>query len=222
VSRIHFLVEGQTEETVVGDLFEPHFRDRGWDVTYSILKTKRVAGQAAYKGGVRNWSQIERDLRLLFPSRFDLVTTIIDYYGCPSDTPGMSDRPAGSDARARVAHVEEATRRAIGHPSFLPNLVLHETEAWVLAASDELGAALDDPAGAAAVKKMVEDCGGPELVNDRPESAPSKRLLTNWPTYKKTLDGPLALSELGLARLRIHCPHLDAWPRRIEEWPTSR
>ena len=79
--------QGGSEETVVGDLFEPHFRDRGWDVTYSILRTKRVAGQVAYQGGAR-----------------------------------MSDRPAGSDARARVAQVEEATRRAIGHPSFLPNL----------------------------------------------------------------------------------------------------
>ncbi|SDC99805.1 DUF4276 family protein [Actinokineospora iranica] len=28
--RLHFLVEGQTEETIVRDLFQPHFHDHGW------------------------------------------------------------------------------------------------------------------------------------------------------------------------------------------------
>lgn len=112
-------------------------------------------------------------------------------------------------------------RRAVDHPSFLPHLVLHETEAWVLAAVDELGEAIGDPAGAAAMRKLVLDCGGPEMVNDLPESAPSKRLLAQWPRYQKTLDGPLALLEHGLDRLRQSCPHLDTWLHRIEEWPAS-
>jgi uncharacterized protein DUF4276 len=57
----------------------------------------------------------------------------------------------------------------------------------------------------------VKAAGGPELVNDGPETAPSKRLLRYWPTYVKTMDGPLAIAELGVAKLRAQCPHLDAW-----------
>ncbi|MEU4444777.1 DUF4276 family protein [Actinosynnema sp. NPDC050801] len=59
--------------------------------------------------------------------------------------------------------------------------------------------------------------GGPELVNDGPATAPSKRLLDYCPGYVKTVDGPLAIQDLGLARLRAACPHLDAWLRTFEE-----
>jgi hypothetical protein len=158
------------------------------------------------------------DIRLLLGS-FDVVTTVIDYYGCPTDTPGMADRPNG-DPRVRVEHVEAAIRAVIDHPCFLPNLVLHEMEAWVLAAIEQLGSVLGDPTGAAGIRKVVEEAGGPELVNDGPTTAPSKRLRAQWPTYQKTLDGPLALAELGLAGLRRQCPRLDGWLRIIEEWPS--
>jgi hypothetical protein len=218
VRRLHLLVEGQTEETIIGDLIVPHFQALGWSVTTSILKTKRFAGEPANRGGVSRWAKVLTDLRLLL-GNFDVVTTVIDYYGCPSDTPGMADRPNG-DPRLRVEHVEAAIRAAVDHPDFLPHLVLHETEAWVLAAVDQLGAVLADPAGAAALKKMVDEAGGAELVNDGPTTAPSKRLRAQWPTYQKTLDGPLALAELGLAELRQRCPHLDGWLRTMEEWPS--
>ncbi|MGH3564643.1 MAG: DUF4276 family protein [Pseudonocardia sp.] len=53
--------------------------------------------------------------------------------------------------------------------------------------------------------------GGPELVDDGPNSAPPKRLLRHCPTYTKTGDGPQAISAAGLAVVRSRCPHLDAW-----------
>ena len=216
--RLHLLVEGQTEETIVGDLIVPHFESLRWYVSVSILTTRRVAGQPARRGGVSSWRKIHRELQMLLPSRYDVLTTVIDYYGCPLDTPGMDNRPTGG-ARARVEHVEAAIASTVDHPCFVPHLVLHETEAWVLAAVDYLGSVLDDEAGAASVKKVVDESGGPEMVNDGPTTAPSKRLLAQWPTYQKTLDGPLALIDMGLGGVRRRCPHLDAWLRRIEEWP---
>lgn len=62
----------------------------------------------------------------------------------------------------------------------------------------------------------VAGAGGPELVNDGVETAPSKRLLRYWPTYVKTMDGPLAIAELGVTKLRATCPHLDAWLTALE------
>jgi hypothetical protein len=49
-----------------------------------------------------------------------------------------------------------------------------------------------------------------------PATAPSKRLLTHYPAYDKPLDGPLAVCELGLGKLREQCPHLDQWLARLE------
>jgi Domain of unknown function (DUF4276) len=58
--------------------------------------------------------------------------------------------------------------------------------------------------------------GGPELVNDGPDTAPSKRILKAYPTYRKVVDGPDAIELLGLGALRTVCPHLDAWLKRLE------
>lgn len=210
------LVEGQTEENVVARLLQPELSERGVWLTPVVLKTRRAAGQPHNRGGVSTWSRIERDIRaLLRNSAVDTVTTLLDFYGLPSDTPGHSDMPTG-DAYARVAHVEEAMARCIGDARFLPFLVLHETEAWVLAAARELAELLESPKLGDELAAQVEVAGGPELVNDGPDTAPSKRILKACPEYHKVVDGPDAIELLGLDALRAACPHLDAWLKRLE------
>lgn len=180
-----------------------------------MIKTKRPASGPAHKGGITNWRQAERDIRLLLhDSSLAVLTTLFDYYAFPPDSPGMNSRSPG-EPYARVKHVESALAEAVGDRRFRPHLVLHELEAWVFAAADQLGEFL----GAELASRLREDvvvAGGPELVNDSPATAPSKRLLSYCPTYAKTMDGPLALTELGLAELRARCPHLDGWLRSLD------
>lgn len=209
--RLHLLVEGQTEEIVVGDVIQPYLDSTGWLVTTSILATKRPAGGPKHRGGVTSWAKLEREIRLLLrDTSLDVLTTLIDYYAFPSDAPGMATRPAG-DAGERVEHVERAMAAAIGDQRFVPHLTLHEMESWVFAAADQLGEWHGSPELAARLRDDCLRAGGPELVNDGPKTAPSKRLLSYHPGYMKTLDGPLAIAELGLAELRACCPHLDQW-----------
>lgn len=214
--RIHLLVEGQTEENIGDAVFRPHLESLGWLVSVSILETKRAASGGKHRGGVSHWSRINRDLQLLLASNFDVVTTLIDYYGFPSDAPGMMDRPAAG-AYERVAHVERALAEVVDDSRFVPNLVLHETEAWVFAASGELAELAEDASLAEDLRKMVDFAGGAELINDSPETAPSKRLVARMPTYMKTLHGPLAIEALGLPALRSRCPRLDSWMSRLEQ-----
>lgn len=213
--RLHLLVEGQTEETVVNRVLKPHLESVGWTVTISLVKTKRPAGGPSHKGGISTWKQVETDVRLLLgDSSLTVLTTLFDYYGLPADFPGMRDRPAG-DAYARVVHVEQAFAAEINDRRFQPHLALHELEAWVFAAADELGM-LHGPEIAERLRADEVLAGGPELVNDAPATAPSKRILRYCPGYAKTSDGPMAIEELGLSRLRDRCPHLDAWLRSLE------
>ncbi|HJP78614.1 MAG TPA: DUF4276 family protein [Pseudonocardiaceae bacterium] len=215
-TRLHLLVEGQTEETIVNTTLAPYLATLGWYVGCSIIKTRRLGSEPARRGGATCWAHIARDLRLLLrDSSIAVVTTLLDYYAFPSDAPGMADRPGG-DAIAKVEHVERAMAAAIGDPRFLPNLVLHETEAWVLAAHDQLGSLYGEASLARKLKREVDTAGGPELVNDGPSTAPSKRLLRHRPDYVKTLHGPLAIDDLGLPGLRAQCPHLDQWLARLE------
>ena len=86
----------------------------------------------------------------------------------------------------------------------------------MFAAADQLGELAGQKTLAAKLHEDVSRAGGPELVNDGPSTAPSKRIHRYWPSYSKTLDGPMAIAELGLRTLRLRCPHLDQWLRRLE------
>ncbi|WP_280409144.1 DUF4276 family protein [Nocardia brasiliensis] len=96
----------------------------------------------------------------------------------------------------------------------MPHLILHGLETRVFAAAEQVGYLLPG-----LTEKLVKDvlvAGGPELVNDGPVTATSKRILTYCPQYSRTNDGPLAIAELGVAELRSQCPHFDAWLEELD------
>jgi hypothetical protein len=113
-------------------------------------------------------------------------------------------------------HVEQALTKHFDDGRFVPHLVLHEIETWAFAASEQLGWLFDDDGVSARLRTDVAAAGGPEGINDHPDTAPSKRLARYCAGYVKTQDGPLAVADLGVEQLRGQCPHLDAWLRRLE------
>lgn len=143
----------------------------GARVTWFVFTTKRPAGGPAFKGGLSSWPKLERELqKLLRDTSTTVLTTMLDYYAFPADAPGMAGRPRGSPYD-RVWHVESALAETIGDGRFLPNLVLHEAEAWVLADCRRLGEMMGDPDPAAELERIVQAESGPELVNDGVDTA---------------------------------------------------
>jgi hypothetical protein len=215
VRHLHILCEGQTEEIIARDVMEPHFAAEDVWVTWSIFTTKRPAGGPAFKGGLSTWPKLERELqRLLRDSSTTVLTTMFDYYAFPADAPGMADRTG--TPYERVRHVESALAGAISDERFLPDLVLHEAEAWVLADCHRLGEVMGDPLPAAELERIVRLESGPELVNDGLDTAPSKRIINAYPQYTKTIDGPLVIADAGLDFIRSRCPHAHNWLRELE------
>jgi hypothetical protein len=213
MKRLHVLVEGQTEETFVRDVLTAHLAAFDVHPNPVLLKTKRVKSGGAFRGGVTSTEQVIGDIRrLLGDTGAAAVTTMIDYYALPDDFPGMSTRPAG-DAYARVAHVEQALTQAIGNPRLDAHLVLHEYEAWVFSAPSACHWVFDDPA---VPEGIAATAGGAEKIDDGPATAPSKRLVSVFPSYRKTLHGPMAVGAIGLPAMRAACPHADAWLTRLE------
>lgn len=127
----------------------------------------------------------------------------------------MADRPDGA-AIERVEHVERAMSDHFNDRRFHPHLVLHEVEAWVFAAREQLGWLFADEDLTSRLKADVAAAHGPEGINDHPDTAPSKRLARYCASYVKTQDGPLAIADLGIERLRRECPHLASWLRLLE------
>lgn len=215
--RLHILVEGQTEEIVVGNVLAPYLAAHDWSVSCSIVTTKRPAGGSNHKGGTSHWAKIVREIQLLLrDSSLTALTTLFDFYAFPSDAPGMGDIPSGASPHDRVRHVESALSTAVSDRRFLPHLVLHELEAWVFAAAEQVGYLL--PGLTEKLRADAEAAGGPELVNDDPATAPSKRILAYCPHFTKTMDGPLAIAELGVPGLRSQCPHVDDWLTELNSY----
>lgn len=218
MKRCLILVEGQTEERFVKDVLCPEFEPRGFYLSPTILTTKIVKSGPNFKGGVTSYAKLRADLDKLLRSGA-VVTTMIDYYGLPSDTPGMSNRPVGR-AIDRVKHVEEAIFNDLGSPYLLPFLALHEFEALLFVDHETTASVIPAPEKAF---ELLAIAGGaePEDINEDPETAPSKRLKRVFPSFRKTLHGPTAAKRIGLSALRSRCPHFDSWISRLEKHAAS-
>jgi hypothetical protein len=216
MKKILILVEGQTEETVVRDVLSPYLGKSGIYSEPVILETKREKCGRAFKGGIRSFDQVRRDLLpLLDDSSAVAVTTLIDYYGLPPDFPGLGSRPDRTPD-ARVAHVEAAFAAEINNPRFIPHLTLHEMEAWVYVAPLSCAWVFGDQDVARKLESIREASGGAERINEAPATAPSKRILSLAADYQKAIHGPMAIEATGIDSIRRMCPHADRWLRRLE------
>ena len=210
MKRCLILVEGPTEERFVKDVLLPEFLPRGLHLSPVILATKVVKSGGKFTGGVTSYTKIRRDLIKLLGDSGSWVTTMIDYYGLPEDTPGMANRPPAA-AIHRVKHVEQSVLWDVGSPgNFRPFLALHEFEA-LLFTDTEITASVIPSREKAQELLAASEGRPPEDINENPATAPSKRLLQVFPTFKKTLHGPTAAKRIGLEAIRARCPHFNEW-----------
>jgi hypothetical protein len=64
-------------------------------------------------------------------------------------------------------------------------------------------------------QQIREDFPTPEDIDDSPISAPSKRVLDIYPSYRKVIDG-LAARAVGIETMQLQCPHFRAGMQRLE------
>lgn len=216
MKRVLVLVEGQTEERFVKDVLCPHLLPRGIVTIPKVATTKRVKRGPDFKGGITDYRKVANDLhRLLHDTNAVSVTTFIDYYGLPSDFPGIDSRPSGS-AYDKARHIETEWKRGIDNPRFNPYLMVHEFEALLFAKPEELGRALYQSDMLPELEKIRNGFPTPEDINDNPITAPSKRIAGLCPGYQKTLHGPLITQRIGLEIIRRECRHFDDWLTWLE------
>ena len=213
MSRVLVFVEGQTEETFVRDLLVPYFSRLGIYLTPILAQTS-----PGHKGGIVSYGKVKHQLtRLCRQDQGAYVTTMMDYYGLPNDFPGLDGHVP--DAHEQVMRLEQALQQDIDAPNFIPNLMLHEFEALLFSAPEKIAEWLDDQALLAPMAAIRAAFATPEHINNSPQTAPSKRILTLVPNYKKTVDGPLIAEDIGLDAIRAQCPHFNNWIERLLALP---
>lgn len=216
MTRLLILVEGQTEEAFVKRTLAPYLAKQGLYMTPTLLWTKRLAAGSGYRGGVSNWAQIRSDLENLFRDSDAWITTLLDFYGLPTDVPGYSVAHDLSDPRQKAMALQHHMAQELDHSRFIPFLALHEFEAWLFCAPDIVAEHFDRPGLAAEVQQVVNTAGGPELINHGSQTHPKKRLQNMETGYKEASDGPTLAGKIGIPAIRTACPHFDEWLTKLE------
>ena len=218
--RLHAVVEGQTEETFVRDVLGPEFGAQGVVVDVHRITTGRKRSRV-FRGGLSGYNQLKSDLVLWMKQdrRPDAwFTTMIDFYGLPEDFPGYGDCVGCPDARERVECLEEHLNRDLSHRRFIPYIQLHEFEALLFSEPQKFESVFPD--APAVIQELAAIRNGfptPEHIDDRPDLAPSKRILQLLPDYRKPVAGPLIIQQIGLPTLRRECAHFSQWIGKIEK-----
>lgn len=218
--RLHITAEGQTEQTFVKTVITPHLAE--FDVFVDarcVLTSKDKRAAKEYRGGLLSYAKAKKDIQAWISQdnhcecRF---TSMFDLYALPDDFPGYADAMKISDRYERVRILEQSMAEDIDDPRIIPYIQLHEFEALILADPEQLDWEYlehDVP-----IRNLIEMVNGqnPELINDGPTTAPSKRILAEIPEYDKATAGVAVAGKIGLQTLRQKCRHFDEWLMRLE------
>ncbi|WP_415883840.1 DUF4276 family protein [Neptuniibacter sp. QD34_54] len=211
MTRVNVFVEGQTEETFVRDVLAPYFTRQGIWLNAILAETS-----PGNKGGIVSYGKVKHQVtRLCRSDSGAYVTTLIDYYGLPTDFPSFAI--AQGDAMQKVQLLQDAFAHDISERNFLPYFAMHEFEALLFCDPVKFEDWFDDQRAVARLEEIKANFATPEEINNSPETAPSKRILAVIPAYKKTLHGPMIAEDIGIDVMRAQCPHFDGWIRSIEQ-----
>ena len=218
--RVNAVVEGQTEEGFVKRVLCPYLFERNIEMTPRLVLLKRSRRSVA-RGGIRNYAQPKWDIRQwMREEKSAYCTTMFDLYALPTDFPGMKSVPPRSTPRQRVRHLEQALSTDLGNPRrFIPYLQLHEFEAILFSDVNILDNVLNALTSVSKLNELLQIIGkfeNPELIDDDPTTAPSKRLRNLYPTYDKRFFGELVAETIGIDSIRAVCPHFNSWIERLE------
>jgi len=221
-ARLHFIVEGQTEEAFVNRVLLKHLASHSVWVDARCVMTSRK-GSVVHRGGLSSYTKAKKDIILWMKedqNSDSFYTTMFDLYALPRDFPGFDKVQSISDPRDRVIKLEEAVLKDINHPRFIPYLQLHEFEALILADPQKLDwLYFEHEQAIKNLVEMVSKYDSPELINDGVDTAPSKRIIKEIPEYEgmKPTAGPLAVEKIGIKTLRERCPHFNCWLEKLEK-----
>lgn len=216
--RVHLICEGQTEETFSKELLRPHF------VPMGIYLQPALIGKPGHKGGRVNFDRLSLDIRnRLSSDRVAYCTTFFDFYGLPADFPGLSQANNLSDIKAKAHAVEDALMRALDVKlgsvllqRFIPYVQMYEYEGLLFSDPEKFAHSVGRSDLTDEFKVISQAFSSPEEINDKPTTAPSRRVRELVPEYEKPLYGTIAALEIGLEKIRAECRLFDNWLKKLE------
>lgn len=223
MARLYLIAEGQTEQTFADILIKPHLAQRQVYMDKPVLVAHAKKRGRVHRGGGRSYIPMKNDIIRFLKQDKDpdaFFTTMIDLYALYTNFPGLAEaKHLQQNPFEKVKFLEQKFAEDIGDPRFIPYLQLHEYEAYLF--SDPTCFEYLDTEGIQAVKALqtiASQYPTPELINDGPQTAPSKRIIASFPDYEKakTTFGPQLAAKIGLSAIRDRCSHFNEWLSKLE------
>jgi hypothetical protein len=216
--RLGIIGEGLSEQNLAAKIIHPHLLSSGIYSFARQIVTKRKASQKDAKGGMPCYTRVKDDiLRLINEDQTLIVTSMFDYYALPRDFPGFKEICNIQDPYKKIAHLEKSFLDDIDNERFLPYIQLHEIETLLFAdiqITHNVLSMNNPKSSFKALEKIL--LTNPELINDGPSTAPSKRIIALYPDYQKSVDLLNILQLIGLPKIREKCKHFNDWITQLE------
>jgi hypothetical protein len=223
MTRLYLFAEGQTEQTFADTVLKPHLANVEVYLHKPVLIAHAKKKGGVHRGGGRKYLPMKNDIvRFLSQEKGENVffTTMIDLYAIHSDFPRLSDSEKLRHLpEQRVKFLEDAFADDIGDGRFVPYIQLHEFEAYLFSDPTCFEYFYDHHTKQIEALRTISNAHDtPELINDGPDSAPSKRIIAELPDYAgaKSVVGPQVAQSIGLSVIRDKCPHFAAWLSLLE------
>jgi len=234
MKRLIVFCEGRSEVNFVKNLLIPTFINR-LIVIPETLPTGNTPCGGDSKGGWRKSGGYDHGLKemknLANLHRNDSITTLFDLYGFPSDIPCFNLAQGICDPLEKAREYEKQLNADIAEFNenirFFSYIQPCELEALLFVDPEiaSLEMAKDDN-DMKRIKTDMEAIRGefptPEHINDDERKAPSKRLESIIPGYRKNKSGRAGFSwrvakEIGINKLRSECVHFNNWVSILED-----
>ncbi len=208
--RVCVICEGATEVEFVNRCLEPYLRPCGISAYGTVLSAK----SGRHRGGRVTVERLAKQISLHLREA-NRVTTLVDFYG-------FQDRAGRTRAQleADIAAAAQAMTTGYDPRHVLPYVQMHEFEGLLFTHPENFEWAEDgwNEDVKAELMAVAQAFPNPEHINDHPETAPSKRILSIFPagTYSKLEHGPLIAEATGIDAIRQKCPNFSEWVGKLQ------
>lgn len=209
MKRIIIVCEGPTEQEFCNNVLASEFIKHGITLETPVIKHSH--------GGIVPWALFRKQLISHLHENGVYVSMLIDYYGIKNDYkfPGWQESMCIQDKYKRMHYLFKKMKEDLPEnlqEHFVPYIQLHEFEGLLFSDIDAIeNNFTKEEIDINALQDAVNKYQNPELINDHPNTTPSKRFERAICGYEKVLYGSLLAMEIGLEKIRDRCPLFNEW-----------
>ncbi len=213
MKRLIIVCEGPTEQEFCLEVLGVELAKRDVYVEAPLIKHSH--------GGIVAWEIIKRQILKHLQEGDAFVSMLVDYYGIKDQFsfPGWEESKGIADKTERIHFLADKMAEDIPEQyryRFIPYIQLHEFEGLLFSDVNAFLNSFDtSEINYEALLEAAKDFENPEMINNSPATAPSKRLIEAIPDYNKVIFGNCVAMDIGLKKIREKCPLFNEWVEKL-------